>query len=77
MASFPDGTHVFVLCRPAGDPAAKDETIAGTNSARRMNESGLGPKRIVAIAVARLLGVQPGISSTEDSRRPVARVVQP
>ncbi len=41
-----------------------------------MDESGRGPRRAVAEAVACPLGVQPGIDSTEysSSKRPVARV---
>ncbi len=61
----------------AKDLASKDE-VKGNNSARQMDESGLGPKRAVAEAkaIARPLKNQPGIHSTEDSssKRPVARV---
>jgi hypothetical protein len=46
------------------------------DSSRQIDESGRGPKRAVAKAIARFLKIQPGIHGTEDSssKRPVARV---
>jgi hypothetical protein len=47
------------------------------NPARRIDESGQGPKRAVDEAVAHLLKIQPGIHNTENSSsKRVARIIQ-
>jgi hypothetical protein len=45
-------------------PTTKDEAMARMTPARRMDKSSQGPKRAIAVAIARPLGGQPGIFST-------------
>jgi hypothetical protein len=70
---------MMTLSHPTADSAAKDETMTKTTQASCIDESGQGPRRAVAIAMARPLG---GPTKYRQSLkalptdRPVARVLQ-
>ncbi len=63
-------------------PGAADQPLKmrrrQATSARSIDESNQGPRRAVAIAIARPLRIQPGIHSIEDSssKWPVNRIMQ-
>jgi hypothetical protein len=61
----------------ASDPASEDR-VKTDDLSKLMDESGQGPKRAEAKAIACLLRIQPSIQSTEgsSSKRPVAKTLQ-
>jgi hypothetical protein len=46
-----------VLCWPTADTVAEEKMMKGTTPTRCMDESGQGPKRAIAMAIAHLLKV--------------------
>ncbi len=58
-----NGRWWWPLQRPAADPAIEDEMTKKMTPAKGVEESGQGPRRGVAEAVAHPLGVQLGINN--------------
>jgi hypothetical protein len=73
----PDGVDNYDSHHRGRRTAAEDKMMTD-DPTRRMDESGQGPKRAVAVAVPCPLGIQPKIRSTENSssKKPAARVVR-
>ncbi len=81
MLSYVHGDHLMAKTTPSlmsgtKMTSATSEAVVPSGEGQRTDESGQGPRRAVAEAVVRPLGVQPCMYITSEessSKRPVAR----